>query len=104
MGLSLQDFCACTPLEFQQAWQAWNEWQQAQTQTSWEQSRMLATIILQPYSKKSLKPADVFRLPWDKKPEKGAMPDTADHRHLTREQRQAEMKAIMSEWNGIIKK
>ena len=34
-----------------------------------EQTRLLACCLLQPWSRKTLRPTDVIRLPWDKKEE-----------------------------------
>ena len=31
----------------------------------WEMTRMLALFLLQPYSKKKLRPSDVMKFPWD---------------------------------------
>lgn len=33
----------------------------------WEQARFLAAAVLQPYSRKTLKPEDVAKFPWEEK-------------------------------------
>ena len=35
----------------------------------WERTRMLATVVLQPFVKKQIKAADVMTFPWDKREE-----------------------------------
>jgi hypothetical protein len=37
---------------------------------SWEQTRWLGSVILQPHAKKnrSIKPSDLMKFPWDEKP------------------------------------
>lgn len=61
MGMSMDDFCRCTPSEFAQVWSAWNGMERG----AWERMRMECIASLQPYSRKTLRPADVMPLPWD---------------------------------------
>ena len=65
MGMSLQDFDRCTPLEFERIFENWREYQQLLIRTGWEQTRQLAVCILQPYAKKGLSPRDVMEFEWD---------------------------------------
>jgi len=39
-------------------------------QESWEQTRWLGSVILQPHAKKNrtIKPSDLMKFPWDEKP------------------------------------
>lgn len=67
MGMSIQDFERCTPPQFKAAADAWSRQQERAEQTSWEQTRMLAMISNQVWSKKKLKPSDVMVFPWDMK-------------------------------------
>jgi len=62
MGMSLDDFERCTPIEFEAAFRSW---EQNHCQDDWERARFLACCMLQPYSKKALKTEDVCRFPWD---------------------------------------
>lgn len=64
MGMSLRDFCSLTPEEFRAVV---DEWQSVRVRQPWEQTRLLACCLLQPWSRKTLRPTDVIRLPWDKK-------------------------------------
>lgn len=63
--MSVDDFCQCTPLEFQAVYQAWAEAEQRRERAAWERTRMLCTTMLQPYSKRGLEPQDVMRFAWD---------------------------------------
>lgn len=40
-------------------------------QQQWTQTRWLASLLLQPHSKKTVKPADLCTFPWEQLPGKG---------------------------------
>ena len=65
MGMSLQDFDLCTPLEFEKIIEMWHEAKQQSLRTSWEQTRQLAVCMLQPWSKRELRATDVMEFEWD---------------------------------------
>ena len=65
MGMNLADFCSMTPEEFRQAHGAWLEAEESKMRSGWEMARTLSAFILQPWSKKRLKPSDVLKFPWD---------------------------------------
>lgn len=65
IGMSMDDFCRCTPLEFNEAYEAWQEMQQAQERGAWERMRMQCLCSLQPYSKDKLRAEDIMRFPWE---------------------------------------
>ena len=67
VGMSREDFERCTPFEFTEVMQQWRENQERIDRTTWDQTRFLATAMLQPYSKKALKATDIARFPWDDK-------------------------------------
>jgi len=67
IGMSLQDFDQCTPLEFEKIYEKWQKKQQKKMQNSWEQTRQLAMCMLQPYAQRALKEEDVMIFAWDKK-------------------------------------
>lgn len=69
MGMSLQDFDLCTPLEFEKIFEKWRLRSDAAMRRSWEQTRQLAVSILQPYAQKPLEPRDVMRFEWDNEPD-----------------------------------
>ena len=66
MGMSLQDFDQCTPLEFEKIFEMWHDSQDMAFRTGWEQIRNLAVCILQPYATKALEPRDVMEFEWDR--------------------------------------
>lgn len=65
--MSLSDFCSCTPCEFESVYKQWQHRKEEDMKTKWEQTRFLAAISLQPYSKKTLRPKDIIEFPWEKK-------------------------------------
>lgn len=65
MGMNREDFCACTPSQFRETFIRWQEREQEKEKAGWEQTRVLAAMMLQPFSKKAVKPTDVLRFPWD---------------------------------------
>lgn len=65
IGMPFNDFCQLTPDEFSYIYKAYSEKEESQHRDRWERMRMLGTMVLQPYSKKNLKPKDVLSLPWD---------------------------------------
>lgn len=73
MGLSIDDFSALTPAQFDAIYAEWRSEQDNKNKGRWEQTRYLMWAILKPYSKKkTLKPTDILSFPWDKtnKPKK----------------------------------
>ena len=65
MGMSMDDFCRCTPFEFYAAYDTWNDLEDRREQAAWERMRMQCLCTLQPYSQKQLVATDVMRFPWD---------------------------------------
>ena len=65
MGMGLADFCSMTPEEFRQAHRAWTEHEESRMRSGWEMTRTLSAFVLQPWSRKRLKPSDVLKFPWD---------------------------------------
>ena len=71
MGLSLSDFCAMTPHEFNGVLRSWHR---THVEQPWDQTRLLACAMLQPWSKKKLRPEDIMRFSWDEKKTASARP------------------------------
>lgn len=69
MGMSMDDFCRCTPSEFNEAYEAWGECQERLERGAWERMRMQCLCSLQPYSSKKLRAEDLMRFPWEVKSE-----------------------------------
>lgn len=65
MGMSMTDFCRCTPSEFYATWNAWNEMRESHDRGEWERLRMQCLCTLQPYSKKKLEASDIMSFPWE---------------------------------------
>lgn len=65
VGMSLDDFCRCTPVEFEHIYKAYSEQAEAEFRDRWERMRLLATIVIQPHVKKKLTAKKLLHLPWD---------------------------------------
>lgn len=70
IGMLVSEFLDMDMDEFRAVYQAWNEREEMREQSAWERTRILATMCVQPYSKKRLSPKDVLPLPWDKERKK----------------------------------
>ncbi len=88
MGMSLQDFDLCTPLEFEKIFERWRLQAESDVRRSWEQTRQLAVVILQPYAQQPLCARDVMKFEWDDEEagdgkicEKSAEESAAERRH-----------------------
>ena len=60
--------------DFLLAADAFFELEETRERHQWERQRWLATVLLQPHTKKgtSLKPTDIVKFPWDKKAKKNS--------------------------------
>lgn len=65
--MSYNDFERVTPIEFYYIYKAYTDSQTIKDRTSWEQTRILATMFVQPYSKSRITPTQLLPLPWDNK-------------------------------------
>lgn len=65
VGMSLRDFFCCTPLEFYAIYAAWQELHTSAEQGAWERSRFVAATLLQPHSRRALRPKDICAFPWE---------------------------------------
>lgn len=65
IGMSMDDFCRCTPSEFRATWNVWYEMHEQRERSAWEQMRMQCLCTLQPYSNKNLEAKDIMSFPWD---------------------------------------
>ena len=70
IGMSMDDFCRCTPSEFRAAWEVWHEIHEQRARGAWERMRMQCLCTLQPYSNKNLDAKDIMQFPWDNEGEK----------------------------------
>ncbi len=60
--------------------------------SAWERMRMLATICVQPYSKKKLKGTDLMRFPWD---EEKVCKDFRQERQLSKAEALSRFEALV---------
>lgn len=67
MHISYEDFCRCTPDEFEEICKAWQETRDADYKENWERMRLLATITIQPHVKQKLTAQKLLPFAWDKK-------------------------------------
>lgn len=70
IGMSLTDFEHCTPSEFSAVFDSWKQHSERAERDGWEQTRFLASCMLQPYSKKRLTPKDICEFSWEKESKK----------------------------------
>lgn len=64
--LSFDDFCGCTPEEFESICKAYHDQREADYKDEWERMRLLATYAIQPHIKKKITAQNLLPLPWDK--------------------------------------
>ena len=81
--MSHDDFCKCYFVEFESIIKAWHEMLDGRNHDSWERTRMLASICIQPHVKRRITPRQLLPLPWDKFPNK-----SGKIRELSAEERQ----------------
>lgn len=63
--MSRRDFEASTPGEFEAICRAYHEAEESRMRESWERTRMLAAIVIQPHVKKRVTPRELLPFPWD---------------------------------------
>ncbi len=90
LGMSLDDFCALEPSEFEACCDAYHDRMEQAERMEWQRTRMLATITIQPHVKKKLKPRDLIEFPWEKQPAK-----TQTAPPMTREEQMKRLKRRM---------
>lgn len=96
VGMSLRDFDACTPSEFNAIGAQWRDNQRRLSIESWDQARTIAVSFLQPYSKKPLKLTDICVLSFDKDRLEGGHPVPKGHGDL---KRMKELERLVNEKN-----
>ena len=64
--LSLDDFLRLTPEEFDDIYKAYSDDREAVYRSGWEQTRILAAIVIAPHVKRPPSPQKLIPLPWDK--------------------------------------
>ncbi len=67
MGMKLDDVRRLTFGEFEAIVDEWNKARETEYQDNWERMRMLATIVIQPHTKKPIPPKTLLPFPWEAK-------------------------------------
>ncbi len=91
IGMSYDDFCRCEYDEFTSIYNAWKEARENQNREFWEQTRLLAAISIQPYTKKKITPQQLIPLPWDH--EKSGKTETVQ---MTKEERMDRFRKLIT--------
>lgn len=86
IGMSLDDFFRCTPSEFYAISSSWREYRTTSEQAAWERSRFVTATLLQPHTRRPLKPRDICTFSWEKNTrEETPAEDVAQAEKSTRE-------------------
>lgn len=70
LRLSYDDFCRCTPSEFEYICKAFQSREDAEFRDDWERTRATAVAALRPYIKGNKSTKDIYPLPWDNQGQK----------------------------------
>lgn len=63
--MSYDDFCRCTPEEFDAVCKSYHSEREAQLRDGWEKARWQASVLLLPHVKDKVQPKKHLPLPWD---------------------------------------
>jgi hypothetical protein len=90
--MSLDDFMALTPKEFNSAYDNWFQMQESTFKSSWEQARYICFIIAKTVDikKKINRPEDILKLSWDH-PE-------LKNKGLTKEEKEERFRMLVEKW------
>jgi len=66
MAMTWEEFMSYTPRVFANKAKGYTSSLERELQQSWEQTRWLAAITINPHLKKQLKPKDLATFPWEK--------------------------------------
>ena len=80
--LSYDDFCRCTPEEFNGICKAYHNQRETDYKNEWERMRMLATITIQPHTKSKITAQKLLPFPW----EKHILPQKKDYQPVSAEE------------------
>lgn len=62
----MDDFCRCTPEEFEAICKAYHDQREADYKTEWDRIRWHASVTLQPHVKGKMSPKKLLPFPWEK--------------------------------------
>jgi len=86
MGMSMDDFCRCTPSEFYEVYESWGDMRTMDERARWERARMQCLCSLQPYSKSRLRPQDIMQFPWETAGSEGRRASGSEERRVKSEE------------------
>ena len=92
IGMSMDDFCRCTPSEFRSVYDAWLRMEERREHSAWERMRMGCVCVLQPWSKSRLRAEDVMLFPWEVRTDEKSSPGKVDREEVLRRYRAAKAK------------
>ena len=98
IGMSLRDFCSLTPEEWREVCRGWHASRDQASHETWEQTRWLGTVTVQPHVRKRLSPRDLLRLPWDE-----AVQNKDNAPRMSREERERRMAAAIRRMGATYK-
>lgn len=70
LRLTYDDFCRCTPSEFENICEAFRSREEAEFRDGWERTRATVVAALRPYIKGGKNAKDIYPLPWDNQGQK----------------------------------
>jgi hypothetical protein len=78
--MSLPDFSVLTPEQFNVVYLAWFRRDESLLRDGWERTRFIAVALLQPHSKKRIKPTDLVVFPWEEEQQEKQVPESTKER------------------------
>lgn len=84
MGLSMGDFCSLTPEEFSAVCSAYAKGRETGFRESWERTRTLAAICIQPHVRGRVTPEKLLPFPWEKGKDTATVSREEDRSRLER--------------------
>ena len=99
MGMGLDDFCRLDADEFRSVCESWHAQKDTESREAWYRMRWLATLTLQPYSKRKLKPEQVLKLPWEE-PTPDPSLKRREAKPVTKAESLKRFKKLVKRWNG----
>jgi hypothetical protein len=68
MGMTYDELMDLTPRVFSNKVQGWTRQQSMMMQDQWERARWMVSTTISPHLKKPIKPTDLVKFNWEKKP------------------------------------
>ena len=91
--MSYDDFCRCTPSQYQEVIAARRRWEEGQEHSRWESLRWASCATIQPHIRGKADPKAIMPLPWDDAPNR---PKVESSVQLTKEAQKGRFESLMS--------